>query len=75
MANDAISSPRGVAVRSRLKSPVRIIEKARQRAPRLCIVRSLLPGNAQTVTRCPGMAITRIRATREKAPCQDDGDR
>ena len=54
---------------------VRIIEKARQRAPRLCIVRSLLPGNAQTVTRCPGMAITRIRATREKAPCQDDGDR
>jgi len=30
VANDAKSSPRGVAVRSRLKSPARIIEKARQ---------------------------------------------
>jgi hypothetical protein len=75
VAKDALFSPLGVAVKMRLNSPANKTEAARQKNTRLCRVMSLLPGNAESTARYPGMRNTRIRARSDRVPCRDEDER
>jgi hypothetical protein len=74
VAREALCSPRGVAVRMRLNKPAKIAEEARQRNARPFPLKSLMPGNTDSVARYPGMRKTRIRARGDRISCRDEGE-